>query len=89
MTSDLNVYIFSKRIKALREERGWTREGMADKLDCSNGIVTHWEGAEKAPGFKMLGKISLLFNVSVDYLMGFSDERSPRGLKKTTERENS
>ena len=64
---------FSKRIKELRIESGYTPAVLADKLNVTIRLVYYWESGKRECGFDMLIKIANLFNTSVDYLIGRTD----------------
>ena len=64
---------FSQRLYELRLENNLTRAELALKLNVSVRLISYWENAQRECGFDMLIKISDLFSVSVDYLLGKSD----------------
>ena len=55
---------------------------LAKQLGISSGAVTSWKNG-KVPHHSTLIKIANYFDVSVDYLLGKTDEASPAGEKKT------
>ena len=58
-------------IKGLRLSRGMTQQQLADELDIrSYTTISKWESGENTPQGKDLIKLSKLFNVSVDRLLG-------------------
>lgn len=68
---------FSDRLKKLREEKGLSQEQLAEKLDINRTSVVHYEsGSDRIPRTKRLQEIADFFNVSVDYLLGRSDEKN-------------
>ncbi|GHN18465.1 hypothetical protein ME783_10070 [Lactobacillus delbrueckii] len=62
---DLSAYI-GKKIKYLREKKGWTTQELADKLHTSRVTVTRYETGARKANQDMLYKMSELFNVSID-----------------------
>nr|MBR6778425.1 helix-turn-helix transcriptional regulator [Clostridia bacterium] len=66
--------IFCKRLKELRTEQGLTQKQLAEKLNTTNSAVCDWEKGRSQPDLQMLTKIATLFEVSVDYLLGLSDD---------------
>jgi len=40
---------FKKKVKALREKRGWSQEDLARKIDVSLSTVQRWEKKESKP----------------------------------------
>ena len=64
---------FSERICELRLENNLTRSQLALKLNVSVRLISYWENGQRECDFDMLIKISNLFNVSIDYLLGRND----------------
>jgi len=69
---------FYKRLKQLREERGWTQDEIAEKLGVSRPTIAGYESEEKnrIPREETLLKIADLFGESIDYLLGRTNDRS-------------
>ena len=65
---------FCQRVKELRIENGWTQKQLAEKLKTTNSAVCDWEKGRSQPDLKMLVEIAAVFNVSVDYLLGVSED---------------
>lgn len=61
------------RIKALREREGFTQEALADKLNISKQTVSNYETDAREPDIEKLLKMSEIFKVSVDYILGKSN----------------
>lgn len=69
---------FSKRIKELRKEKGINQEELANKINKSESTVSSYELGRRTPDIETIRKLSKIFNVSVDYLVGESDlKRNP------------
>ena len=67
---------FSRRVKELRKEKRWKQKEMADLLGCSERNYQKMEyGHMNVPGLTLI-KLADFFEVSLDYLVGRSDERS-------------
>lgn len=77
--TDPRLLIFAQRLKAMREENGWTMEELANRLDTSKSLIHYYEKAEREPGITMLAKMRDVFNEDSDYIMGDS---TARRLKK-------
>lgn len=67
---------FSERLKDLRKQAGLTQVGVAEKLEISQPAYASWERGVKKPTQENLVKIAQVLNVSVDYLVGNSEEKS-------------
>ncbi|OFO02195.1 transcriptional regulator [Streptococcus sp. HMSC078H03] len=66
---------FSERLKDLRKQAGLTQVDVAEKLGISQPAYASWERGVKKPTQDNLVKIAQILNVSVDYLVGNSEER--------------
>lgn len=79
-----DVSIFSMRLKELRKDAKMTREELAKLLNIGTSSISRYEFANVIPNVKILKKISNIFNVSVDYLLGQTDiPNIPEELKGT------
>jgi len=68
--------MLSKRIYELRVSFGWTQVQLAQKLNITKQTVSNWENDNIQPSIDMLVKLSKIFNVSTDYLLGLSPNNS-------------
>lgn len=66
---------FSERLKTLRKEARLTQVDVAEKLGISQPAYASWERGVKKPTQENLVKLAQVLNVSVDYLVGNSDEK--------------
>ncbi|NBJ70119.1 MULTISPECIES: helix-turn-helix domain-containing protein [Clostridia] len=57
-------------IKRLREQHGWTQKQLAEKLRLSRSVIAKWENSHVSPDISSLMKLSDLFHVSLDHLVG-------------------
>ena len=64
----------TQRIKDLRKLQGLTQTDLAEKLGVSLSSVAMWETGKRTPGFKVLNDLSDLFDKSIDYILGTSDD---------------
>ena len=75
-----------KRIKQLREERDMTMDLMVHDLNTTYDIEIHksnisrWESGQTDPSLKHAVILAEYFNVSLDYLIGLTDVRTPARL---------
>lgn len=67
---------FAERLKTLRKQEKFTQVQIAEKLDISQQAYAAWERGVKKPTQENLVKIAQVLNVSVDYLVGNSEEKS-------------
>lgn len=67
--------MLNERISELRRAFNWTQVQLADKLNVSKQAVSNWENDNIQPSIEMLIKLSKIFNVSTDYLLGLENVR--------------
>lgn len=66
---------FGKRLKELRNERKIKQREMAEFLDCTDRNYQKMEYGEiNVPGLTLM-KLADFFQVSIDYLVGRSEDR--------------
>ena len=58
------------RLKELRKKNGISRLRLATDLNTTQNTLSRYETGEREPGIDELIKIADYFNVSVDYLIG-------------------
>ncbi len=63
------------RLKDLRCNRGLTQERLADEIGTSQQTISRIEGKGDLIPVDLLVRLSRYYNVSVDYLLGLSDEK--------------
>ena len=68
--------MLGQRINQLRLSCGWSQVAMAKKLNITKQTVSNWENENIMPSIEMLVRLSSLFQVSTDYLLGL--ENAPR-----------
>ena len=67
---------FGKRLSSLRKEKGLTQNNLADLLGVSRGTIGMYEIDKRDPDTSTLEKLSNIFNVSIDFLLGKTDNRN-------------
>ena len=72
MVIKMTETLFSKNLQKLRKERGVTQEQLASVLGVSPQAVSKWENGSYPEG-DLLPKLADYFDVSVDYLLGRTD----------------
>lgn len=70
------------KIRELRERNGIIQKEIAQYLEIDAKLYSHYEIEDRIIPCKHLFKISTYFNVSIDYLFNFTDERNYKNLKK-------
>ena len=61
---------FGNTLKKLRLQEGLTQQQLADKLGVTKSVVSYYELQERYPSPEILMKLSHIFHVSTDYLLG-------------------
>ena len=73
------------KIKELREEKSWTQAELAKKINSTNKNIWAYENNIASPSIETLIKLSQIFNVSIDYLVGNEDEYGNVNIVKNEE----
>lgn len=76
--------MLGQRIKIIREENQLSQIDFAKLFNVSNTTVSQWESGKRQPDYTALIKIADYFNVSVDYLLGRTNQRA----EKTEQKQN-
>lgn len=72
--------MFDERLKLLRKKCGYTQVSLAETLGVSKGTVAMWETGKRTPDFETLIRLSDLFDVRTDYILGKSNDSSSAKL---------
>lgn len=72
--------MFDERLKSLRKKSGYTQVSLAETLGVSKGTVAMWETGKRTPDFETLIRLSDLFDVRTDYILGKSNDSSSAKL---------
>ena len=64
------------RLKELRKKKGISQLRLATDLNTTQNTISRYETGEREPGIDELVKIAEYFNVSVDYLIGRTENPS-------------
>ena len=67
-----------RRIRDLREDKDITQKEMAKLLNCSQQVYSNYELGQRDIPTDILIKLSHIHNVSVDYILGITNNRTPR-----------
>lgn len=69
---------FSNRLSSLMKERGLSHQALADGIGVSRPAVTQLLSTRNQPSVENLVALADYFDVSLDYLIGRSNERMRR-----------
>ena len=64
---------FATRLKELRKSKKITLLSLALKLKTNQNTISRYESGEREPGINEIIAIADYFDVSVDYLLGVTD----------------
>ena len=80
---------FSQRLKELRVEKNLTQKELSLYLGLSPNSICEWEKGRCEPNAETLKKLSELFECSIDYLLGHSDDFGNINIYHETDNLNS
>jgi transcriptional regulator with XRE-family HTH domain len=66
-----------KRIRQIREERGWTQDQLAENVNVSRSAVAQWETDRVGQVRGNLTRVAEVLDISVEYLLYGHDKRAP------------
>ncbi len=72
---DFNMEKFSYRLTVLLDENNMTQTQLAKKIGTSNVTICRYLTSERIPRLDVVAKIASVFNISLDYLLGLSDDK--------------
>ena len=64
------MFDFGLRIKELRQQHRLFQEQLGRKVDRSKSVISSYENNLKIPPLEVLTQMAIVFNVSLDYLVG-------------------
>ena len=64
------MFDFGLRIRTLREQYKMSQEELGRKVGRSKSVISSYENNIKVPPLEILTQIAVIFNVSLDYLVG-------------------
>ncbi|MCI9169330.1 MAG: helix-turn-helix transcriptional regulator [Lawsonibacter sp.] len=67
------VYDFGLRLKSLREKRNLSQSDVAARLEVTRSTISGYECNTITPSVEQLVKLALLYNTSLDYMMGLEN----------------
>ena len=67
---------FGARLRLLRQSQGLTQKELAEKLNLTKSVVSAYETDMRLPSYDVLIRISAIFGVSTDYLLGVHQKKT-------------
>lgn len=66
---------FSEKLYELRKKAGLSQKELAKRLDVAQASINYWEKGQRTPSIDMVSIIADYFGVSLNYLMGFEEDK--------------
>lgn len=73
------------RVKELRNEKKLTQDVLAKKLGITQAALSKWETGKSQPDQRTLLILSDIFGVSIDYILGNTEQRTAYALAERDE----
>lgn len=70
----INFDLFSSRLKSLRLSKGLTLQQLGESIGSTKATMGNLENSNKQPSLLMIVALADYFDVSLDYLVGRSDD---------------
>lgn len=67
---------FSENLRRLRKAKDIKQEALAEAMNVSRQTVSKWENGTAMPDFKKLNALAEYFGVTMDELLGFSNDKN-------------
>ena len=71
------IFVIFPAIRALREDRDWTQQQVADMLYLNRRTYSAYENGTNSITPELLIQLAALYQTSVDYLLGLTEVRTP------------
>ena len=69
------VIVMKLRIRDLRDDSDYTQKYVAEYLLCDQSLYSKYERGERQLPLEFAVKLAKLYNTSVDYIVGLTDEK--------------
>lgn len=67
---------FGSNLKELRLKHKMTQKELADKIGVTKSVISYYELQERSPSPEILIKLSRIFHVTTDYLLGIEHKHT-------------
>lgn len=65
---------FEEILKDFLKEQGLTQTAFAEKIGVKQSQVSEWLKGKAKPGYDILRRMAIAFDISADYFLGLIDE---------------
>jgi len=69
----MNDSVLAKRLKTLRQEKGYLQKFVADKIGVKSNTLSGYENGTRTPEPNMIKELANVYGVTTDYLLGRTD----------------
>lgn len=69
------VYM-GEKLKSLRLEKKYTQKQISERIGLAISAVSSYESGARYPSYDVLVKLSRIYHVSTDYLLGVTSQRT-------------
>ncbi len=69
------IFDFGYRLRELRKGKNLTQTQVAKRLNLSKTTISGYENNIKTPSLDVLVKLSILYDVSADYILGLENRK--------------
>ena len=66
-----------ERLKMLRINSGFTQAAIAEKLHVRQNTYSQYENGVREIPIELLKELALIYETSIDYIVGLTDEETP------------
>lgn len=67
---------FGERLKELRKKAGLTQSQLGERVGLTKSVISFYEQQERSPSPAVIVRLSEIFHVSTDYLLGVERGRT-------------
>lgn len=67
---------FGEKLKELRKQAGLTQKELGERINVTKSVISYYELQERYPSSEVLIKLSSVFHVSTDYLLGIEKKKT-------------
>lgn len=75
LNEEIKLEVISKRLLQIRKENNLTQAELSEKVGFSQRTYSDYETGKTIPTTSKLCYIAMYYNISIDYLLGRSDEK--------------
>lgn len=72
---------FGKRLREIRVKSGLSQQTLSSELGVSKAALCYYESGKRIPDIVFLEHVAKYFDVSLEYLLGFTDAMNPQRAK--------